>query len=343
MKIHEACKGYFNGPKELLNYKQNSTNKNAKACLKTISYLIVPFSIPAAIIYGISSAFRFFKHKQKPETKIEIKTHLQGNKHLPKVSNPKPKVNNTGGPTVTQMDSINAPRETSLIAFPGDLGDADKFDFVENNLFKLNLLERYKLDLKSKTAPQFDISIRRHNIFESKSQVIVNAANDHLQGGGGIDRAVNNEGGAEYTKQQKSLRNIPEYKNRYVTGHASMIGSGDIKDKYKIDNVIVVAGPNMNGINGKNLQPYFTQLYSCYYNSLVLAHSQGKISIAFPAISTGIFAFPKDKAAQISLRAIHDFISQYPNTKLTQISIHFLPSDPESDLNDYKNISNQIG
>ena len=107
-----------------------------------------------------------------------------------------------------------------------------------------------------------------------------------------------------------------------------MIDSGELK-RSGIDKVIVVAGPQ-----GATDPQKENELYSCYYNSLVLAHSQNKISIAIPSISTGIFGFPKERASAISLKAIKDFISKNPETTLKNISIHILSDDLEADRRD---------
>lgn len=115
-----------------------------------------------------------------------------------------------------------------------------------------------------------------------------------------------------------------QYRGKYTEGYAAIINSGSLKAK-GIHHVIVVAGPQGPRSNSQKEN----QLYSCYYNSLVLAHEQGKTSIAFPSISTGIYKFPKDRAAAISLKAVSDFIKQHPTSHLTQISIHFLGKESD--------------
>ena len=91
----------------------------------------------------------------------------------------------------------------------------------------------------------------------------------------------------------------------------------------------------MNGPQGpKSDFTRESQLYSAYYNSLLLASSQRKKSVALPWISTGIFGFPRDRAAAVALRAVADFMKNNPETDLTTISIHALKagSDPKSGL-----------
>ena len=102
--------------------------------------------------------------------------------------------------------------------------------------------------------------------------------------------------------------------------------------------MIVVAGPS-----GESNPQKENELYSCYYNSLILAHHEKKEEIAFPSISTGKFKFPKDRAARISLKAIYDFICAYPETRLKTISIHFLPSEKKSNLEEYEKAISLLG
>ena len=177
--------------------------------------------------------------------------------------------------------------------------------------------------------PLFNISIRKQNIFASNAEVVVNAANTYLGGGGGIDGLIHEKGGAKYQEAHRQLKD--RFEGKYSEGSAVMITSGDLLTANKIQSVIVVAGPTYSSSNTDA-----DQLYSCYYNSLVLAHLQQKKSIAFPSISTGIFGYPKDRAARISLRAIEDFVKRYLETTLKTISIHFLPKDPDSVLSDYE-------
>lgn len=222
-------------------------------------------------------------------------------------------------------DSI--PIKDTLICFTGDLTPLEKANvnahFVDNDTLSITFQKHSKIN----------VTIRRQDIFASKAQVIVNAANTHLGGGGGIDGAIHREGGAAYAEAHRALQKL--YKAHYIEGHAAMIQSGALKKKYHIENVIVVAGPS-----GETSASKETALYSCYLNALLLADEQGKTSLAFPSISTGLFGFPKDRAAMISLKAIHDFLDSHPDTQLNTISIHFLSSDPISNLEIYRD---QIG
>lgn len=174
-----------------------------------------------------------------------------------------------------------------------------------------------RLDIIIPRAPEgFSFSIRRESIFDSGAQVIVNAANTHLGGGGGIDRAIHNKGGEDYKKAHQALSTA--YKKNYPEGFATMISSRALSKQHSpITDVIVVAGPSTEA-------DFEKKLYNCYYNSLVLAHNQNKTSIAFPAISTGIFGGDFNKSAEVSLRAVADFAQkeEHKTTQLKTISIH---------------------
>ena len=222
--------------------------------------------------------------------------------------------------TILDNSKIMQTEDSKIVrCYPGDLSKQEKSDmdaiFTDDNTIKI----------KFKQLPTLHVTIRRQDIFTSGAEVIVNAANSHLGGGGGIDGAIHAKGGAEYAEGHRELQR--EYRAEYVLGHAALIGSGSLKEKYNIENVIVVAGPQ--GVTTPSKE---AELYSCYFNTLLLADKQNKTSIAFPSISTGIFGFPKDRAAAISLKAIQDFVDKHPNTQLKTISIHYLPNDPISDL-----------
>lgn len=213
--------------------------------------------------------------------------------------------------------------------YSGDLTAAEKASLKSGDINNSILDNTSTLRIFFEQAPGIHFTIRKENMFTCKAKVIVNAANTGLGGGAGIDGAIHIEGGSDYATAHRELQKV--YSANYVLGHAAMIRSGDLKEKYKIDNVIVIAGPQGDATAEKE-----DELYSCYYNSLVLASGQNKESIAFPSISTGLFRFPKERAAHISLKAVFDFVNQYPNTTLKTISIHFLPKEDISNLEIYQ-------
>lgn len=230
---------------------------------------------------------------------------------------------------LTQQNTPSAPTPIddnaieTVHAYPGDLTVKEALKTTTN------FIDARTFNIAFEEAPGYSLTIRCQDIFESGAQVVVNAANTHLGGGGGIDGLIHRRGGIAYASAHRALQS--RYHSHYTEGYAAIIQSGAIRKQHGIEHVIVVAGPQGTSTTQKE-----SQLYSCYYNSLVLAHSHHKTSIAFPTISTGIFGFPKDRGAAISLRAVHDFISQYPNSTLNTISIHFLASDPAPDFEFFK-------
>jgi O-acetyl-ADP-ribose deacetylase (regulator of RNase III) len=226
-------------------------------------------------------------------------------------------------PPIPNPKIIQTENSKIVRSYPGDLTEQEKSNmeavFIDDNTLKIVF----------KQFPDFNVTIRRQDIFSSGAEVIVNAANSHLGGGGGIDGAIHAKGGKEYAEEHRELQK--EYHANYVLGHAAGIGSGLLKEKYNIDNVIVVAGPQGDSNFEKE-----SQLYSCGYNSLDLADSQGRSRYASPSISTGIYGFPRDRAANIRLRGIYDFIVDHSDSPTKNISIHFLPSEPKDFLEDYQ-------
>ncbi len=223
---------------------------------------------------------------------------------------------------------IQIPGFKIVHTYPGDLDSSMvTAEFVDADTLKISF---------PGLSSDINFTARRQDIFASNPNndldiAIINAANRHLGGGGGIDGAIHSKGGASYGAGHAKLKE--QYRSQYVEGHAAMIGSGELRRKYHINNVIVVAGPQGKPTEEAQGQG---QLYSCLFNSLVLAHSQGKTAVASPAISTGIFGFPNDVAAQVFKRAVFDFYHQHPDTTVRTVSIHYLPTDPDSSLQAYK-------
>ena len=140
------------------------------------------------------------------------------------------------------------------------------------------------------------ITIKEGDITGEDVDVIVNAANRGLRGGGGVDGAIHRAAGPSVMDECRKIGGCP-------TGSAVITGGGRLKAK----NIIHAVGPVWRG--GNNDEPKL--LRGCYENSLMLAKKHGLRSIAFPAISTGVYGYPVEEAAEIALKTgekfEHDF------------------------------------
>jgi O-acetyl-ADP-ribose deacetylase (regulator of RNase III) len=129
---------------------------------------------------------------------------------------------------------------------------------------------------------------------------IVNAANSTLLGGGGVDGAIHRRGGPEILEACKELRRT-QYPDGLPPGEAVMTGAGKLPARF----VVHTVGP----IWGRDPDPD-RLLASCYRRSIELAEAHSLHSIAFPAISTGIFGYPFEAATDIALQTITETIPE---------------------------------
>ncbi len=140
------------------------------------------------------------------------------------------------------------------------------------------------------------IEITKVDITTIHADVIVNAANTSLLGGGGVDGAIHRKGGKAILEACIEIRNK---QGNCKTGNAVITTAGNLPAKY----VIHTVGPVWNGGNKKEKE----LLRDCYINSLKLAVEHDLKTIAFPNISTGIYHFPKELAAEIAIDAVRTF------------------------------------
>ena len=155
------------------------------------------------------------------------------------------------------------------------------------------------------------IEIVQGDITKLKVDAIVNAANETLLGGGGVDGAIHRAAGPELLEECRSL-------NGCATGEAKITKGYKLPAKY----VIHTVGPVWHG--GKHKEDDL--LASCYRSSLALAAQHSIRTIAFPAISTGAYRFPIERAARIALAEIDRFL-QRDSTLEKVIAVCFGKSD----------------
>jgi len=136
------------------------------------------------------------------------------------------------------------------------------------------------------------------DITEQSTDAIVNAANSSLLGGGGVDGAIHEAGGPAILAE---CRQIVAKIGRLPAGQAVITTGGDLPAKY----VIHTVGPFYRG--GK--QGEAEVLASCHKESILLADKQGLASVAFPAISTGVYGYPVTEAAVIAISAAIDALA----------------------------------
>ncbi len=149
--------------------------------------------------------------------------------------------------------------------------------------------------------PKSIISLVQGGVVDMKVDAIVNAANTSLLGGGGVDGAIHRAAGKELLAECRTL-------NGCNTGEAKITNAYNIKNT---KHIIHTVGPVYNGKAQDAIL-----LANCYKNSLDLALKNNCASIAFPCISTGVYAYPLDEAAKVSLKAIMSWIAENPNVEM---------------------------
>jgi len=141
------------------------------------------------------------------------------------------------------------------------------------------------------------IKVIQGDITKIKVNAIVNAANTSLLGGGGVDGAIHREGGKAILEDCIRIR---DKQGGCKVGEAVITTAGNLPAKF----VIHTVGPIWNGGNENEEQ----LLSNAYRNSLQIAIDNNVETITFPNISTGVYGFPKDKAANIALSTVLDYL-----------------------------------
>jgi O-acetyl-ADP-ribose deacetylase (regulator of RNase III) len=149
------------------------------------------------------------------------------------------------------------------------------------------------------------ITVWQGDITTLAVDAIVNAANSSLLGGGGVDGAIHRAAGPGLLDECRALGGCPTGEARITAGH-------DLPARH----VIHTVGPVWKG--GQAGEPAL--LAACYRNSLDLAEAAGARSVAFPAISTGVYGYPADEAATIALRTLRDWLAGRDDYDITLVA-----------------------
>ncbi len=154
------------------------------------------------------------------------------------------------------------------------------------------------------------ITIKTGDITKEKACAIVNAANSSCMGGGGVDGAIHRAGGPAILEACKEIRRT-KLPGGLPTGQAVATTAGNLPAKY----VIHTVGP----IWGRCGDRCDELLADAYRNSLEVAVKLGCDSVVFPAISTGIYGFPPERAAKIAYQTVREFLNEHPDLQVTFI------------------------
>ncbi len=143
------------------------------------------------------------------------------------------------------------------------------------------------------------------DLTQQEVDAIVNAANRHLAGGGGVDGAIHRRGGPSIMDETDR-----RYPNGCPTGSAVISGAGQLPAKF----VIHAVGPVWNGGNSGEAE----LLAGAHRRCLELAVEHNCRSLAFPAISTGVYGYPLDRASRVALQTVIDFLRQRGQPELVR-------------------------
>jgi O-acetyl-ADP-ribose deacetylase (regulator of RNase III)/ADP-ribosylglycohydrolase len=176
----------------------------------------------------------------------------------------------------------------------------------------LRILEEFD-ELRGRIKPKNELKFFVGDITQLPVDAIVNAANSSLLGGGGVDGAIHRAAGRELLEECRTL-------------HGCRTGEAKITKGYRLPakHVIHTVGPIYSGTHTDE-----EDLYRCYYNSLGLAAKNHLYSIAFPGISTGVYGYPKEEAAQVALTAILNWFDANEDYGMQVVVVNFSNADYE--------------
>ncbi|HEX8247836.1 MAG TPA: O-acetyl-ADP-ribose deacetylase [Pyrinomonadaceae bacterium] len=160
------------------------------------------------------------------------------------------------------------------------------------------------------------VAVAVGDITREEVDAVVNAANSTLLGGGGVDGAIHRAGGARILEECREIRRT-RFPDGLPAGKAVITSGGNLAARFVIHTVGPVYGMNQGTDAGL--------LADCYRNSLQLAAENNLETIAFPAISTGAFAYPPDEAARVSSQAIKNFLED--NQTIKQVRLVFFSAN----------------
>jgi O-acetyl-ADP-ribose deacetylase (regulator of RNase III) len=158
------------------------------------------------------------------------------------------------------------------------------------------------------------ISLVQGDITEQRTDAVVNAANSSLLGGGGVDGAIHRRGGPAILAQCRQLR-ASRYRDGLPTGQAVATTAGNLPARWVIHTVgpVYIESEDRSGL-----------LASCYRESLRVADELGAQTVAFPAVSTGVYGWPLHGAARIALSTVQNTPTQVREVRFVLFSAEAL-------------------